>query len=46
MTIPIHPEIHLSPSVADAAFIGLIVLLLLAGWGLIALCDRLMEDSQ
>jgi hypothetical protein len=30
----------------DAAIVGVTVLLLLASWGVIVVCDRLMEDSQ
>jgi hypothetical protein len=33
-------------SVADLAYIGLTLLLLLASWGLIAVCDRLMKDRK
>ncbi len=33
-------------SLTDIAFLGLTLLLLSASWGLIVLCDRLMEDSK
>ncbi|MGD0174878.1 MAG: hypothetical protein ABSC61_10725 [Anaerolineales bacterium] len=35
-----------SPSMADLAYLGLTLLLLLASWGLIVVCDRLMENSK
>jgi hypothetical protein len=31
---------------ADLIFLGLTLLLLLASWGLIVLCDRLMESRK
>jgi hypothetical protein len=31
---------------ADVLYLGLTLLLLLASWGLIVVCDRLMEDSK
>jgi hypothetical protein len=33
-------------SAADLVFLGLTLLLLLASGGLIAICDRLMEDGK
>jgi hypothetical protein len=32
--------------VADLLYLGLTLLLLLANWGLIVVCDRLMEDTK
>ncbi len=32
--------------VADLLYLGLTLLLLLASWGLIVVCDRLMEDDK
>ena len=32
--------------IADLLYLGLTLLLLLASWGLIVVCDRLMEDSK
>ncbi|MGD0806173.1 MAG: hypothetical protein ABSA10_01635 [Anaerolineales bacterium] len=35
-----------SSSMADLVYLGLTLLLLLASWGLIVVCDRLMEDTK
>jgi len=32
--------------ITDLLYIGLTLLLLLASWGLIVVCDRLMEDTK
>jgi hypothetical protein len=40
------PPPSLSAAVSDLLFLGLTILLLLASLGLIAVCDRLMEDSK
>jgi hypothetical protein len=40
------PGIALAGFPGDITFLGLTLLLLLASWGLIALCDRLMGDSK
>jgi hypothetical protein len=32
--------------IADLLYFGLTVLLFLASWGLIVVCDRLMEDPK
>ncbi len=32
--------------VSDLLYLGLTLLLLLASWGLIVVCDRLMEDTK
>jgi hypothetical protein len=32
--------------ILDLLYLGLTLLLLLASWGLIVVCDRLMEDSK
>ena len=32
--------------IADFVYLGLTLFLLLASWGLIVVCDRLMEDSK
>jgi hypothetical protein len=32
--------------IGDLLYLGLTLLLLLASWGLIVVCDRLMEDSK
>lgn len=36
----------LSLPIADLLYIGLTLLLLLASWGFIGLCDRLTEDTK
>jgi hypothetical protein len=37
---------NFSLPVADLLYLGLTLLLLLASWGLIVVCDRLMEDTK
>jgi hypothetical protein len=32
--------------ITDLLYLGLTLLLLLASWGLIIVCDRLMEDTK
>jgi hypothetical protein len=32
--------------ITDLLYLGLTLLLLLASWGLIVVCDRLMEDTK
>ncbi len=47
LTVAIFSLTGSSPSpLADFLYLGLTLLLLLASWGLILVCDRLMEDSK
>jgi hypothetical protein len=48
MIIPgiILPKIPGLNSISDWLFIGFTLVFLLGSWGLIVLCDRLMEDAK